>query len=221
VLGFFSGLKLVMLPLFVLLAQALTNLSRLVRRHKEVLQWIGVVAMVAWLGPSENLRVARYAAWDAATSFLPEARKPQSVLRHQRRASRHDELMAVAQWMRDHSDTEAVVLTNNIIFRMAGRRSIVASHHDFPYFYRLAPSQLPAWMANVGGQAAVLYPPAKRSDPVAIADAADSLAAQDAYQGVSEWYILLDEEATLESPAPLKEVPGEGWGSFYRLYRVR
>ncbi|MHC4986126.1 MAG: hypothetical protein ACYTFO_08230, partial [Planctomycetota bacterium] len=94
IVTFFDMVKLAMVPMFVLLAQALTNLFRLAAKHRAGLQWLAAAVLVVYLGPSDNLRVARYAAWETATDFLPAERRPASVQRHRRHADRHAEMMA-------------------------------------------------------------------------------------------------------------------------------
>lgn len=221
ILEFFSALKLVMVPLFVLAAQALTNVFRLAPRQRALLQSVGLVAIVAWLAPSENLRVARYSIWETGTSFLEEARKPTSVLRHRRRAARHKEREAVAAWARTRSKGDAVFLTDDIVFRMASRRSILVSDKDMWYYYYLAPTQLPRWNQRVQGQAALLNWPAGRADPDMIAKTIEALSDQGDFETVSEWYVLLEHESHLDSAGGLTPIESEGWGTYYRLFRVR
>ena len=226
VITFFSAVRLAMLPLFVLLAQALTNLFRLApARPRAWLQWLGVLVMICYVAPSENLRVGRYAAWDAATSFLPDDRKPTSVLRHRRHSAKHAELMAIAGWARIVSPVDAVFLTDNITFRMASQRAIAANTDDLWYYYYLSDDKLTEWVQTVRQQArTVLYPPAGRADPLAISRFVWELTSRETWQDVESWYILLESDVELIESPWLKEVlppaPGQ-WGQFYRLYLLQ
>jgi len=220
-LAFFGALRLVVLPLFVLLSQALTNLFRLAPRQRVLFQWLGVAALVAWVGPAENLRMARYAAWHTTTRFLDEANKPRSVLRHQDRAARHAELMAAAEWTRRNAASDAVVVTGNALFRMASRRSITGSADDWPYYYYGAPGELEAWQELIRSQDQAFYEPAAEAGDERIISLVKRLATQPTYQGASEWYLLADNDAEVGTQVGLEAIEASRWGRFYRLYRIR
>ncbi|MFW6133058.1 MAG: hypothetical protein ACOC8F_04120 [Planctomycetota bacterium] len=208
---------LVMLPLYVLLAQALTNLFRVVRTHRGLLRWVCFAAMVAWMLPADNLHVARHGTYRAASSFMPPPRRPTRVRELAERRQARAERAAVGRWLREHSDRGAVVLTDRAELRLAARRSIPAAEADLDYYYRLAPGRLEAWRLRLRRQRRLLSQPVRPSDLVRFATAFARR------RGLPP-----DTPVLAVVPAPLAspelnawEVPSRGWGRFVRLYRVR
>ncbi len=218
-LGFVQALRLALLPLFVMLAQGLTNVFRLVR-YRHVTQWLCVIAALVWLLPSPNLRVARQRGLTAATSVLDPSERPANVRRHQDRAEQRAELARIAQWARENTSTHAVLLADDATFRMLSRRSIFAAKDDLPYFYALAPHELGEWLVDVQLQSALLNPPGGRGNPEAIRDFVDRIAAMPRHVGVTEWYILLSKDVTFESPGSLERAAEIGRSRWYQLYRI-
>jgi len=219
VLGFVQALRLAMLPLFVLLAQGLTNVLRLVR-YRHVVQWLCVIAVLVWLVPSPNLRVGRRAALAVATGFMAAEETPANLRRQRDRADQRDELASIARWARENTSTHAVFLTDDAAFRMMSRRSIFAAGDDLPYFYALAPQKLAQWLADMRLQAAIFNPPAGRGSPQAVVDFVNYAAAMDRYAGVTEWYILFSKDVTFESLGPLRRAGPAGRSRWHQLYRV-
>ena len=138
VVDFYRAASLAMLPLYVLFAQALTNLFRLVRTHRFWLATACAAMLAAWIIPSDNFQVARHSLLDTATMFMNEVDKPAYVQRHHERSGERAELDTIARWAAAHTDASAVFFTTDIRFRMLSRRSIVASDEDIGYFYYVA-----------------------------------------------------------------------------------
>ena len=224
VIDFVAASSLIMLPLYVLFAQALTNLFRLARRHRVWVRWACAAMAAAWLIPSENLRVARHAVYNAAASFMDEADKPLRIQEIQKGRQERIELARIAHWARDpdHTATNALFLTDDTEFRMLARRGILASADDVSFFYYMAPWRLESWSHMVRDQAAVIRPKAgAKADPHAMKRFADELAKRPEYAAVGQWYAILKASAGPEQPEPIQPVTSEGWGKHYLLYRLR
>lgn len=221
VIGFVQALRLLLLPLFVLLAQGLTNVFRLAR-YRHVVQWLCVIGAVVWMLPSPNLRVARLAAMEAATSFMDARERPAAnVRRHRDRDQQRAELVAIAQWARKNTSNDTVFLTDDPTFRMLSRRSIFASRDDLPYFYVLTPQELADWLPAVRDQSALFNRPVGGADAQDVVDLITALPEDPNRAGVDEWYILLDKGVTFESPGALEPVAVQDGARWRQLYRVR
>jgi len=221
VIDFPEASSLILLPLYVLLAQAITNVFRLVRKYRGLVRWACAVLLVAWMLPSDNFRVARHAAADLATAFLPEDDKPSYVLRHREQSERNRELAAIGQWAARQG--QAIFLTDRGEFRMLSRHSILAGPNDARYLYYLCPGRLGEWLARYKTQAELLHPTAGGADGEAIAHfVAEQIDRSDrpAELRLWAWYVVLQASATPEKPGPLQPVEDAAWGSHYRLYRI-
>lgn len=219
VIDFLQASNLLMLPLYVLLAQTITNLFRLLRAHRALVRWACTILMAAWLIPSDNLRVARYAAADVATSFMEEADRPAYVLRHREQRARRTELAEIARWAKPRDGS--IYVTDRGEFRFLSRRPIVAGPGDARYVYYLAPGRLARAMTRFKRQSRLLHPRAGRADGEAIAQFVSELIQADpAAQEIKEWYVILRAHVAPEKPGVLKPVESDFWGRHYRLYRV-
>jgi len=210
----------VMLPLYVLFAQALTNLFRLVRTHRAVLRWVCVAFLAAWMLPSDNLRVARHIAYELGTSFMPEEQKPLRVQQLHTKDRQQAELSAIADWARNHTPTDAMFLFDEAEFRMRSQRAIVASNDDVKFYYYVAPWQLEGWIRRVTRQKALLHPPGKRADGQALAEFVDLLQRQDGFEAVKNWYVILGAREAPNKPDRLQPIDAAGWGKDYFLYKL-
>ncbi|MCK4603047.1 MAG: hypothetical protein KAU28_11310, partial [Phycisphaerae bacterium] len=220
VIDFFHAASLVMLPLYVLFAQALTNIFRMVRTHRSWLRWLCAALMAAWIIPSDNFRLPRHAALDKATMFMKEADKPRRVRKHHDRIARRAELERVGQWARYNTDRNAVFLVDLPEFRMLSRRAIAACTDDLWYAYHLAPARLAEWTARIAEQRALLYPPTGTADLIALQRFADKLAATEMFEEAEGWFVVLRADVTPEKTT-IEEIEPDGWGRFYRIYRLR
>jgi len=220
VIAFAQASNLAMLPLYVLFAQALTHLFRIVRAHRYTLRWACAAFLVVWMLPSDNLRVLRHWAYDAAAAVVDDEHTPLRVQELRTRAARQRELAAVADWARHATPVDAVFITEEAEFRMLAQRGILAAEEDLRYYYYVTPWQLQDWVDRVVAQAAALRSPAGRVEPQALADLAVRFAPRPPGPP-PQWYAIIPAAAAPEPAAPLEEVTGSGWGTHYRLYRVR
>jgi hypothetical protein len=220
VIDFPQASSLLMPPLYVLLAQALTSLFRLLRTHRTLARWGCAVLLGAWLIPADNLRIARHMVANLATAFMEEADKPAYVLRYKDHEARARELDAIGRWAAPREGS--LYITDRPEFRVLARRPIVAGPNDARYFYYLTPGRLEGWVRRFHDQEQLLHPSTGRADGEAIAQfVADLLAKDPTLKPVTEWYVILRAAVVPERPGPLLLVEGPGWGQHYRLYRVR
>jgi hypothetical protein len=220
VIGFVQASSLVMLALYVLFAQGLTQLFRIVREHRGLLRWACAVLVGVWMIPSDNLRVARHAAYDAATTFMEESEKPLRVQQLHLRRDRGREVRRIAEWAAAQSDRNAVFLTDDIEFRMYARRSILASRDDVRITYLLAPSRLARWMDRVAQQRHVLALAASQPTASALRQWIARLREEPRFADVPQWYVIFRADAAPEANGALNEVVRRGWGNHYRLFRL-
>jgi len=219
IIDFAQASSLVMLPLYVLFTQALTNLFRLLRSHRAVLRWACAAFMAAWMVPADNLRVPRHVAYDWCTRFMEPDRRPLRVQELQTKRSRDAELAEIAQWARRNTNIGAVFLIDSAKLRMLSRRSIVACRDDVKYFYYVAPWNLDRWRQRMTRQKAVLRPSAGRASDQAIAGFISELKAED-FQHVTDWYVVLRIKDAPKTPGALRMVVSDRWGRHYRLYKA-
>jgi len=220
VIDFAQGANLVMLPLYVLFAQALTNLFRIARSHRTALRWICTAFIAAWMIPSDNLRVPRHVSYELGTYFIPEDQKPLRIHELRTRKLRNAELSAIANWARSNTPTGAVFLIDSAEFRMLSRRSLAACRDDVKYFYYVTPWDLDRWQQRVERQRSVLRSPGGKTSDLAVARFIDELS-RDEFRDVTEWYVVLRSADAPETPGSLHPIVSDGWGDFYRLYRAK
>lgn len=221
IIDFVQAGSFIMLSLYVMFSQALTNLFRLVHEHR-ILVRLGCAALMAvWMIPSDNLRVSRYAVLDMATMYMDEQDKPRSIQRHHEAAQRREELEAIGHYAAVESPKDAVFIVRSApSFRMVSRRSMVACPQDLVYLFYLAPAKLESYLDLLAAQERLLHPASGRADLGQIKQWASELSRQKAnYSQAGAWYVILDAE-----DAPEKESVGEilssRWGRSYRLFRI-
>ncbi|MGB2820801.1 MAG: hypothetical protein WBF17_07465 [Phycisphaerae bacterium] len=220
VIDFLRASSLLLLPLYVMLGQAITNLFRLLRAHRRLVRWACAALMAAWMLPSDNFRVARHAIGELATAFIDEAAKPAYVLRHIEQRERRRELAAVARWAAGRDG--AMFITDTQEFRMLARRPVVAGPNDARYFYYLTPGRLGEWIDRFKRQHSLLHPSTGRADGEALTQFVSELIKADPSMGeIAEWYVILLAPAAPEKPGSLKPVEADSWGRYFRLYRIR
>ncbi|MBN1555076.1 MAG: hypothetical protein JXA11_10040 [Phycisphaerae bacterium] len=206
-----------MLPLYVIFAQALTHLFRLVRKHRRYLQYAFGLFLLAWMLPSDNLRLVRHEMYDLATRFLDEADRPMRVQEIDEQDAERIELAAVADWAGSQTDVNAIFVTDQSEFRMLSRRGVLVCRDDIRMFYYLAPWTLSGWTDQLLKQYQWLTPPYA---PRKLQTAVTGMANTDAYRGVPEWYVLLQADPTNSPVAPLEIIPSERWGTHWRVLRI-
>ena len=221
IIDFIGASHLVMLPLYVLFAQGLSNVFRLIRGHHILLRWGCAAVIAAWMIPSDNLRVARHAVAEVATSFLDEDAMPRYIKRHRRQRAERAELTAIAKWagQADNTDQDAVFVTDRVRFRMLARRAVLATRDDLRYIYYLVPWRLSDWIERVNDQDALLHPPqAGGADPERLKS---FLSRQEHLKDAPEFYVILETNVAPEDLGVLKQIDSENWGEHYRLYRCQ
>ena len=211
VIAFLQASAFVMLPLYVLAAQGITNLFRLVRNHRWLLRWACVAAMAAWLIPSDNLQVVRHLAYDGATMFMEEADKPLRVQKLHALREERAELEDIAKWARG-TNRRSVFVTDRNEFRMLARRSIVVNRDDVIYYYYLSPQNLGIWKDRLEQQAKLFRNPA---DMPGLVKFRRSMSEQEDFAEAVNWYAIL--------PANLAATVGAEpawWGKHYRVFLI-
>ena len=224
---FIQAVSLMLLPLYVLFAQALTNLFRMVRVHRRQLRWACAALLAVWIIPSDNFRVARHGVYEIATAFIDEADKPHRVLRLRARRDARRELALIGRAVRDHTDPTAAFLADRVEFRMLARRAIVAGPGDLKYLYHLAPWGLGDWTRRIRRQELLLDPKFNKADTGAMAGFVGELAGQEQFRGVKRWYVLMKAKVVPDKSGVLKPVEpaswgldAQSWGKHYRLYEL-
>jgi len=230
VIDFVEAAALLMLPLYVLLGQAITNLFRLVRTHRSLMRWALAGLLGLWMVPSDNLRVARWKLEELGTSFLSDDYKPDSVFRHRELRAERLELEAIAQYAGRQSD--AIFITDHAEFRILARKPILAGPDDVRYLYYLAPWRLGQWLKDYDKDYKTGDENRTRR-PAATTEHAGSLGQEEILAGtpdgrtvlkfvhetirnrpdlanVEKWYIIFRPSAAPTDPGPLKLVEPQG-----------
>jgi len=214
---------LAMLPLYVLVAQAVTNLFRLARRRRAVLRGLLAAVMVLWLTvETDSSRYLRHRLYDGATAWMKPEDRPEAVRRHALQRGRWRELRAIGRWMRDpnHTSAHAVVLCTRPEVRTFTRRSLVVSRADLKYIYHLRPGRLDAWVARLRRADQLLSPAGGPVNATALKAWREELRTEPLYDGAGPWYLVLGATAALDPAEGLEEIPGAGWGEHVRLWRL-
>ena len=216
---FFDAMRLMVLPMAVLLGQALTNVFRM-GRYGPAFRVVILMVLLVWLFPSPNLRPARHRALLAITELMPAEERPPAVQRYGDRARRRVELKGIAGWLREESDINAVVLADNIRLRMLARRSTVICRDDLLYEYVLTPQDLKRWMVQVQEQLAVLYPTGQRAEGQMVRRYVLSLREGARFAKVTQWYLVTDQEVDFPAEQGFREIPMPAHWRFYKLYQL-
>ncbi len=229
IIDFVQAINWSMLALYVLFAQAITHLFRIAqKRHRHALRWAMAAFMVAWMLPSDNLRVLRHWAYylPSAVSDMEQPLRVQEL--EEERASAR-ELAAVGQWAQDHADVDALFITAEERFRVEARRSVFVCRDDVRYYYYLAPWLLEGWTHHVEAQFHWLYAPIMPGDIIQSMDRLINVGAipgahppeENPYADVREVYLLLSVSAVPKDIGRLEEVHSDAWArEHWRLFRV-
>ncbi|MCK5114726.1 MAG: hypothetical protein KAR11_08200 [Phycisphaerae bacterium] len=209
----------VMLPLYVMFAQALTHLFRIVRKNRAYLRLGCAVFMIAWFLPSKNLLAVRHEVYALATSHMEESEKSLRIQELSDRADQKDELTAIADWANNKTNTDdnAMFMTYSNVFRMKARRNIFVCREDFPYFYQLSPWLLDEWADDIELQSRMLASPIRQGQ---IITEVAKISKRPAYKNVSGWYVILPIKASGEELQLLEEIKSDKWGKHLRLFRI-
>ncbi len=218
-IDFIQASSWVMLPLYVIFAQALTHLFRIVRKHRVYLQYAFGLFLLAWMLPSDNLRQARHALYAASTHFMDESDRPMRIQEIAEQKAEERELASIADWAGSQTSINAIFVTDQNQFRMLARRGIILCRDDIRLFYYLAPWMLGEWTDLLLQQYQWLHPPYA---PEKLRDAISTFARTPPYQNVPEWYVLLPADSSSSSAnlSPLQEIPSDRWGKYWRVFRL-
>jgi len=221
VIDFVRASGLIMLPLYVFFAEALTQLFRLVRRHHGLVRAACAAVLAVWIVPSDNFRVPRHAFYRAAAGLMTEEDKPRRVAKLRERAERRNEMKAIADWAREKTDNQAVFLIDSAVFRMRSRRSLVAASEDVRIMYYLAPAALAAWSEQLHRQNSLISPGGVALDAEGIRSFVADLAGQPRFRQASQWYMIISSDRVAEPAHAMDSVVSRQWGRHYAVYRIR
>jgi hypothetical protein len=216
--SFFDAINLALLPLYVLLGQALVHYYRLSQAHRVMAMTCLAVLATAYFAASYNMMPTR----NLVRACLAKLDKPAKLTDRQMRAASDRALRELGQWAGAHTEPDAVFITPEAEFRVWARRGLLCSPADLGYIYRRAPGVLPSWSACVTAQANALGPKSGRCD---VADVVAFAEAHWADVGRAPLYVVI---STDFAPAPggkLAEVaPPAGtpaWDrNYWRLFRL-
>ncbi len=212
--------SLIMLPLYVLFAQGLTNLFRLIRRQRHALRWGCAVLMAAWIIPSDNVRFIRHQIYQLLTLPIADQYKPRNVRRHNQQRAEREELTAIAHWARDNTDPNAIFLCDKAQFRLTSQRAIVSTSSDVLYFYYLRPGLLGEWVETFK-QLRRITKPAGKINPGQVRQFVDDLAKRSGFELAESWYLICRTGSAPGQIDLLEQITSDNWGSQYQLFKIR
>lgn len=238
-LSLFAALRLAMLPLYILLAQAAVHLIRIARTHRGLVRAVLAAYVLAFLASSYNLLPFRHMAQSALANLA--GKEPRRTDR-----GAEAEFRAICRWIQTPQNTpvDTLVVTDQAEVRARAWRPITCAAADMHYLYHFGSGALANWQECVSTQRGVLHPPDR---PKAAADRIVRFA-----DAVSSWHgrsspwptqaplgkavppttlVLVEAPSApdaagrlVEIPAPPISVPPEQaeicWGLHWRLYRV-
>jgi hypothetical protein len=215
VIDFYRAAGLLLLPLYVLMAQGLTNLFRLVRKMRGVLRWVLAAVLVAWMLPADNFRTLRHMAYERLPALADER-----MTELQEHDERQRALEAVGAWAAESTDQRAMFLVDQPQFRVLSRRSVLGLRNDVEYLYYLASHKLDGWMRRFGRQQQLLHPPGGQIDPAAIMKFIRQVGPDAGGEAPSQWYLVIRAGAAPPQHGELQPINSPQWDAFFRVYRV-
>jgi hypothetical protein len=218
--GFPMAVAIVLLPIWVLLAQALTVLFRIFRSWRRLVGWLLAILGVLWFLPSDNVRVIRRQAYTLASSFMAPEDKPRRLTQIQERRQRDSELERIARWASRQTDPQAVFLNDQAVLRARSGRSLAACPQDLLLMFYLQPARLEGWRLRLERMNHLLQPAGDIADSAAIRQLAVDLAAGPPFDQASQWYVVLPVRVQLPQLGLLEPVEDAGWGQHFRVYRI-
>jgi len=220
VIDFCQASALMMLPLYVLFAQALAGLFRLMRSHRALLQTACAAVLAAWMIPSDNMRGARHALYELGTALMSEEDKPRRVQKLHEQKVEDGELAAIARWAAANTPPGAVFLTDRYEFRALARRGIVAGEADGRCLYYVNPSKLGRWFQRLEKTSALLHPCVGKLSGKDISEFLGGLAKQGELQAGGPWYAIIPARGASEDQGCMAPETSGNWGQHYRLCRA-
>ena len=217
-IGLFESLRLAMLPLYVLLAQATVHLLRMTHKHRA---WVRVTAgllAAVYLGSSYNTRPIRHMVTDAVAGVA----KRDTFSRHRLRREADAELREVASWASRHTAEDALFISSRAEVRLYGRRSLPACPADLPYILHLWPERACEWDETLIAQRRLLKPSrTARADAGNIVEFVDGYRRRQRLQDVPI-YILIRAKSAPTPNDRIEQIdsPNEKWGGHWKLFRI-
>ena len=228
--NFFEAIRFAMLPLYVLLAQAIVQLIRMSQTHRGWITSILTILSLAFIGSSYNTLEIRRMVRDTIATISGKHALPHYLAQRQR----EEELQRIALWARRNTPSDSLFITDRATFRLFARRSITASPADLPYWLYLAPYRLNQWTKLIVKQHKLLHS-SQGSTAVpeilkfihtylTVKDISPSLISttfnSDTPRGI---YLLIRTTSAPKSTRNLKEIPppNNQWGQYWRIFRVK
>jgi hypothetical protein len=213
VIEWFEALRLPMLPLYMLLAQAMIHLIRIARQHRLWIRLALSLLVVAFLAGSYNTQPLRRMLEKAVAEV---AEKPYlSPTLHQ------DEMRAVALWAGRHSAQDSLWVCEDPAIRLYGRRSLKTCPADVLYVYHLRPAELIRWGDELWMQKYVIDPPGGTAvEPERLVSLI--YGPTDKRTLPQEVYAVIRAEAAPGQSPLLREIKDDSqqWGTHWRVYRI-
>lgn len=214
-LGFYEALRLAMLPMYILFAQAMVHLLRLAQTHRPAVRAGLIAFVVVFMGTSYNTRQVRYWAQDIIADWSGQERPGN------RRYGDDWESAVIGRWLHGSGRAagNALVFTWEPEARSFGRRSMWCGQDDMRYYYYLAPGQLQQWADNVTEQRRLLRPPDRKA-----ADAQQVVRFVDWYWAqrpgpAAETFLVFPANSAPPADPRLQLVEVKGAGNYWKLYR--
>lgn len=213
VIDFVHALRFMLLPLYVLFAQAIVHLVRLGVAGRMMQISLGAL-MVVWMMLAINLKMPRQWIEDTVASRMAEDSRPESVQTRKIRRQREGEMRAITDWLRTQTPRDTVVACQDLRLRLWAQRSLVANRADVKYIYYLAPGQLKAWSDLVEAQRRALMP--RLGQPADLAEIT-----RFAWEHAANYVVLQGADPSADADSRLwVQPPDSAWGAYWRLYRV-
>ena len=217
-IGLFESLRIAMLPLYVLLAQATVHLLRMTHRHQA---WVRVTAgllTAVYLGSSYNTRPIRH----MVTDMVAQTSKRKTFSRHRLRSEAQSELRRIASWASLSTARDALFITNKAEIRLYGRRSLLACRADLQYMLHLQPERACEWDETIIAQRKLLKPSrATQTDANKIVEFADEHRKRRRLADVPTYFLISAKSAPLPNDRLEQIDPHDKkWGKYWRLFRI-
>ncbi|MCK4625212.1 MAG: hypothetical protein KAV00_07875, partial [Phycisphaerae bacterium] len=217
-IGLFESLRIAMLPLYVLLAQATVHLLRMTHRHQA---WVRVTAgllTAVYLGSSYNTRPIRH----MVTDMVAQTSKRKTFSRHRLRSEAQSELRRIASWASLSTARDALFITNKAEIRLYGRRSLLACRADLQYMLHLQPERACEWDETIIAQRRLLKPSrATQTDANKIVEFADEHRKRRRLADVPTYFLISAKSAPLPNDRLEQIDPHDKkWGKYWRLFRI-
>jgi hypothetical protein len=213
VADFIHALRFLMLPLYVLLAEAIVQLTRLGLPRRALRVTLAAVLAV-WLVPADNLVAARQWVDRTATGIMREQERSEPMRRRLIEPDRGRELAAIGDYLWHNTPIDTVIICDQGRLRLWSRRALVVCGDDVKYLYYLAPRRLATWAAVGAEQEEALSPKSGGPcDPRGLE--------RFARRHGAEFAVVPAEKAFAAVNAPRwTELENAAWGAQWKLYQL-